>query len=132
MKNKLKQNFFIELEIYPFDVMISVDESDDELRKTLQGYKIDSDEIENLMNMPETTRGRHVFFKSSHQTVVRLVSQPKRIEMEGVIIHEIFHVVTYIFKSIGMKLKLEVSDEAYAYLMQYLTEKIFTKIFPEK
>lgn len=43
----------------------------------------------------------------------------------SVIAHEVFHITTFIMERIGMELIVMKSDEAYAYLIGYLTDKIY-------
>lgn len=121
------QFFIIPLVVYPFDVMISIDESDEVLLKRLLSYGEPKEDCEGLLNLPETTRGRCVILPSN-RTVIRLKTQPKRHEMMSVISHEVFHATTFILERIGMKMEVMVSDEAYAYLIGYLTNEIVKKI----
>lgn len=52
---------------------------------------------------------------------------PKSVTDYGTLAHEIFHAVTFILTRIGMSLTNE-SDEAYAYLIGYLTKEIYKHI----
>ena len=45
----------------------------------------------------------------------------------GCLVHEIFHCTEFILSRVGLKLSKK-SDEAYAYLMGYITENIFNTI----
>lgn len=121
------QNFIIPLVVYPFDVMVSIDESDADLSKKLLKYVYDPEEISSLMNLPSTTIGRCVML-SCNQTVIRLKRQFYKHETYANASHEIFHAATFILNRIGMKMEIEVSDEAYAYLIAYLTREIFKRI----
>ncbi len=126
-KKKTGKFFLIKMGIYPFDVMVSVDEPDDVLIKRLEKYGNDKEDFKGLMNLHETVRGRLAMLPSN-QSVIRLVSQPTKHEMMNVISHEVFHSATYILDRIGMKFKLGTSDEAYAYLIGYLTTEIYKKL----
>lgn len=126
MKSK-SLNFIIPLVVYPFDVMVSIDETDEELSKRLKGFSYDQDGVELLMNLPPTTQGRCVML-SSNQTVIRLKKQLTKHQNIANVSHEIFHAVTFILNRIGMKMEVEVSDEAYAYLIAYLTSEIYKKL----
>ena len=119
--------FIIPLQIYPFDVMISIDESDDVLEKRLMKYGSTKEDCSELINLADTVRGRCVMLPSN-QTVIRLKKLPKKYDMMSVISHEVFHATTFILHRIGMKLELFVSDEAYAYMIGFLTTEIYKKI----
>lgn len=45
----------------------------------------------------------------------------------GCLVHEIFHCAEFILSKVGIKLSNK-SDEAYAYLMGYITENIFNNL----
>lgn len=58
-------------------------------------------------------------------TVLRTKNVPRR--GSGVLAHEIFHAVELLMERIGMTLT-EASDEAYAYLIQWLTDELGRKL----
>lgn len=117
------KNFIIGYTVYPFDVMVSVGETDEQLFKKLKSKGIDK----NLEDCSlEGKRGRCVMFEGG-QTLIRLKGLPKNCEDYGTIAHEIFHAVAFLFNRIGIKLSME-SDEAFAYAIEFLTKKIYEKI----
>jgi hypothetical protein len=124
MKRK-KANFIVDLKVYPFHVMFSFTQTDDELLKCLKKYNIDT--RGDSWKLEKTVRGRCVSFKDN-QTLIRLRNYPKTTEDFGVLAHEIFHAVSFIMYKVGMKLKIDCSDEAYAYLIGFLTEECLTKL----
>ena len=71
--------------------------------------------------------GRYCLFKSG-QSLIRIKGKPKTPEEFGTLQHEIFHIAASLLWRIGMKLKVKSSDEAYAYLIGYLTTEIYKKI----
>ena len=107
--------------------MISIDETDEILLKRLIKQGNTKEDCEPLLNMGETVRGRCVML-SSNLTVIRLRKQPKKYDMMSVISHEVFHATSFILERIGMKLEVLVSDEAYAYMIGFLTTKIYKKL----
>lgn len=119
--------FIIPLVVYPLDVMVSIDETDNVLLKRLLSYGETKEDCEGLLNLPETTRGRCVMLPSN-RTVIRLKKQLKKQSFMSVMSHEVFHATTFIMDRVGMKLEINVSDEAYAYLIGYLTNEICKKI----
>lgn len=120
-------NFIVPLVVYPFDVMVSIEETDADLKKTLQKYTSDNEGVALIMNLPRTTQGRCVML-DCNQTVIRLKRQLFKHQTYSTASHEIFHAVSFIMERVGMKLELRVSDEAYAYLIGYLTKEIFKRL----
>jgi hypothetical protein len=132
-KRKNKQakksfNVVIPLVIYPFDVMVSCGQSDEELIKELTKKGVDAEEEKHLWQLASPTApGRTAMF-SRGQTILRLRNFPDTSFDYGCLAHEVFHAVTFIMWKIGMKFKIMKSDEAYAYLVGYLTEQIMEVI----
>lgn len=123
-----KLNFIIPLVIYPFDVLVSIGETNKEIKKCLLKYtNITDEDIELSQFKNHTITGRSAMF-SSNQSLIRLKYYPTEAKDFGVLQHEIFHCVTVIMDAIGMKFKVFKSDEAYAYLIGYLTTEIYKKI----
>ena len=126
IKKQKKLNYIIKLEIYPFDIMFSFNETDEELIKTLDKYGIDHADHPWQFETDKHGIGRTCIFASG-QTLVRLPMWPERSEDYGVLQHEIFHAVEYLFYRIGMNLK-KCSGEAYAYLIGFITTGIYKQI----
>jgi len=121
-------NFVIGLAIYPFDVMVSISQSDAELGKSLDPYgKLPIDEIEGCRYSSDTCKARYVMF-SMGASLIRLRHLPTTPSDYGTLAHEIAHVSMCLMERIGMELKCGVSDEAYTYLIGYLTESIYKRI----
>lgn len=120
--NKEPYYFIIPLYIYPFDIMISVNEDDNLLKQRLLENGNTEEEIDNVLPMRKTSRGRTFTLLATNQTVIRLVDDGS--DLSGVIAHESFHATTFILERVGVSFDLNVSDEAYSYLLQYIVEKI--------
>lgn len=118
----------IPLIVYPFDVMVSFDEEDSWVQAALKKFKVGSKEEISAINMDGSKGkiGRMLMF-SSKQTIIRLNFMPSLddpYEM-GLLNHEIFHAVGFIMEEIDTPLNKD-THEAYAYLFQYLTERIYS------
>ena len=113
----------IPLIVYPFEVMLSIAQTNEELKNSLSRFGCDWSD---LLDLPPTCLGRTVMTDSSH-TVIRFINRPETCQQYGTLAHEIFHAVDFIFRRIGMTLS-EDSDEAYAYMIGYLTEEIYKKL----
>lgn len=127
MKKKTKSNFIIDCCIYPFEVMVSIDQTDDELFTSLKPFGYSKADYTEVWDMSDTTEGKCIITASNH-TIIRLRSTKDKYRFIGNISHEVFHAVTFIMWKLGMKLELETSDEAYSYLIGYLTEKILKEL----
>ena len=114
-----KLNIIIPLVIYPFDVMVSIGQTDKELSLELLKYGIE--DISELI-LSETTRGRTIMFEGN-QTVIRL----KTFDV-AVLCHECFHAVVFILSKVGIPLEVMRSDEAYAYLLEYLVGEVVKRV----
>jgi hypothetical protein len=64
-------NFVVKLHIYPFEVMVSVDESDDVLLKRLSNYGLSKNDCNELIELHETVKARCVMLETNH-TIIRL------------------------------------------------------------
>lgn len=125
MKNVL-QNFIIKLDVYPFDIMVSIGEPDDILFKKLKKCGVGESDLD-MASYDDIGRAKYCLFGSG-QSLIRLKKKPRTPEDYGTLQHEIFHCATSILWRIGMKLKMKTSDEAYAYLIGYLTKTIYEKL----
>lgn len=112
-------NFIVPLIIYPFDIMVSMGQSDEELKQTLSEVGSSWDDKMSIVGVARFSMNEH------NQSVIRLPKIPSTNNELGILQHEIFHCVTYILDRIGIKLVLGKSDEAYSYLIGYLTEQIY-------
>lgn len=107
--------------------MVSFGETNEQVDKILNKYNLTADDVQSATLTSRTVQGRTVMF-SSNQTLIRLKEYPRTPTEYGNLQHEIFHAVTFIMDRIGMKLVVTESDEAYAYLVGYLTTEIYKKI----
>lgn len=126
MKKPVVLNFIVPLVIYPFDVMVSIGQNDDQLGAVLDKLNLSNEDIKNCQYEKEGCKGRAVVFESG-ACFIRIRKLPTTPNEFATLAHEIFHVVTFVMDRIGMKLDVMVSDEAYAYLIGYLTEEIYKR-----
>lgn len=122
MKKSKKLNFIIPLVIYPFDIMVSFGQTDEELKVSLKKYGTEWED-----KMICVGKGRF-YMNEMNQSLIRMNTIPETCEDYGTLQHEIFHCVTWLMDRVGLKFKLLSSDEAYSYLIGYLTTKIYIKI----
>lgn len=118
-------NFRISMEVYPFDLMVSINQDDDQLGAVLDSIgNLTEDDISACGYPSPFVKGRAVMF-STNASIIRLRVLPRTSEDYSVLAHEIFHIASFVLNRVGIPLKLGKSDEAYAYLIGYLTKKIY-------
>jgi hypothetical protein len=122
-------NFIFSLEVYPFDVMVSVGQTDDDLKEILKGVGVDPN-LDDNWRYEQTGVWRAISFPGN-QTLLRLPNKPESVDEHGTLAHEIFHVCDFILHKVGVTLTRE-SDEAYAYLIGFVTKKIYEHLFAEE
>lgn len=135
MKNKTSMKgkvFLINCGTYPFDVLVSVGQTDDEFRKSLPKY-VPPCALKELEEDPDilkfenkTVQGRTIYFANGY-LIIRLKHYPKTTSHQSHLAHEVFHAVEFLFIHINMPLT-KASSEAYAYLIGYLTKQIYEKL----
>jgi hypothetical protein len=130
MKKEIKgYHYIICCQVYPFDLMISVDESDLILEKELLRRHISKEQIERVTKFENTTKVGHTLMLPTGQTIVRLKTRDRdRNSVIACLSHEIFHVVTFVLQRVGIKFKMDSSDEAYAYLIEWVTKQALDKL----
>lgn len=111
----------IPIEIYSRDVMVHFG-SRKKLRKELSKHftKDDADSISE--NFAEVSLGKTVIL-SGGQLILFMPQPPKSIADYAVLQHEIFHVAFFVLEKAGIILN-DTCDEAYSYLIQFLTKRI--------
>ena len=130
MKNKKGKNFIVPMVVYPFDIMFSINQTDKDFRKSLKAvnHKEHFDQFMSDINLPHmetSNKGTARTIRlSSGQTCMRLNHWDGSPQMNGVIAHEIFHCIEFLFRRIEITL-CNKSDEAYAYAIGYLTEQFY-------
>lgn len=118
-------NFIIPYVIYPFDVMVSICEDDEVLKRKLTRYGADFDGMD--LSHSDSQKGRCVMF-SNGRFLLRLYGYPKTPAHYGHLQHEIFHAVEFLMDKLNTPLS-DDSDEAYCYLIQYLTTEIYKRLW---
>lgn len=118
-------SFVVKLGHYPFDCLVSFGETDVQVYNRLKKLKIDvSDNSE--WKFETNGLGRVIQFPGG-MFLLRLYKVPITSSNYGLLQHEIFHVVEFLMKRLRMKLCMK-NDEAYAYLIQHLTEVIYSQL----
>jgi hypothetical protein len=107
----------IPLDVYGHDIVVSIGQSDDDLYEHIQE------------NIPRKQFNKHMTNQKSIATTHKLKTGSILIRFKddindpGIVAHEAFHAVVFLFKKIGIDFVYE-SEEAYAYTLEYLTNQI--------
>lgn len=128
MISSLPISFIISLHVFPFDVFVSIGQSDRQLKQCIKKYSFSEliQEVNEVLSLPANCEGK-TYTLSSGATILRIVNTPKTPHDFGIITHEIFHAVDSIMRQVGVELS-DTSDEVYAYLCGYLTTQIYENI----
>ena len=107
----------IPLDVYGHDIVISIGQSDDdlyeEIKENISKKKFDK-RFANQTSIATT-------FKL--ETGCIIIRFTDNIDNPGIVAHEAFHAIVFLFKKIGIEYCYE-SEEAYAYALEYLTNQI--------
>ncbi len=122
MRREKSKFFTILVPIYDCHVSFAFAESDESVNKQLakKGIEDFKSELSGI--------GRCTALKHSGPYLVRTKNYPDTSRTIGVLSHEIFHLATFILDDRAIKFDMAGGDETHAYLIQYLTEKVFEKI----
>lgn len=136
MKKSKKKSygFIVNMEMFPYDVMFSIGQSDEEFESLLKKYLYKGD-VESLRHvddvifrMPKKDGvGRCVHDVATHWTFVRVngLISPRSY---GTLVHEIVHAVNFIlWHHIGIKWD-DNSEEIFTYAIGYITEKVYKNL----
>lgn len=123
-------NIIIPLVLFPFDIMFSVGETNEQFDKTLfdRLQKCDYDSLKRseqvIWNLGDTHRGRCVHNWDGGQTIIRTkgIDTP---EQHGTLAHEIKHAIDFIlWHKLGI-VPTKNNDELFAYAIGYVTEQVY-------
>lgn len=110
-------SFIIKLHVYPFEVMVSIGQKKTEINKGLKKYRL-----------KVNREGNYTVIFDTGQILISLADLPTKPRQYAIMQHEIFHAAFFLMDKIGIPLN-KTNDEAYAYLIGYLTQEIYSKIF---
>ena len=130
-KSEVCINAIIQLHIYPIDVMLSVGQTHKELCDSIEGKlnrKLSLSDI-NMLILDESKEAACAVLEGN-KIVLILKKLPNTPSDFGALSHEIFHATACTLDYLGAKLEVGVSDEPYAYLLGFITEKVYEIINP--
>ena len=123
----MSKSFVVKCGIYPFDVLVSVAQTDAALRRALHVRGVDSG-FEDAFTMSETVDARFLMDESGKSLIRFKHVLDDHARMQSVIAHESLHATHHILNRVGISLVPE-SEEAFTYLLGYLVEQINKRIY---
>lgn len=107
----------IPIDVYGHDIVVSIGQTDNDLyehiKENISEKKFDK-RFSNQKSIATT-------FKL--KTGCILIRFKDNIDNPGIVAHEAFHAIVYLFEKIGIEYAYQ-SEEAYAYALEYLTNQI--------
>ena len=107
----------IPMEVYGHDIAISIGQSDDDLYEEIK-ENVSKKEFNKHMAKQTAIATTHKL-----STGAILIRFKDHIDNPGIVAHEAFHAIVFLFKKIGISFCYE-SEEAYTYALEYLTNQI--------
>jgi hypothetical protein len=107
----------IPLEVYGHDVVVSIGQTDKDLYERIK-ENISKKDFKKYMAKQTAIATTHKL-----RTGGILIRFKDDIDNPGIVTHEAFHAIVFLFKKIGISFCYE-SEEAYAYALEYLTNEI--------
>jgi len=122
---KGKNMFIVRCDVYPVDIMFYFEKEKSVVIKKLSDY-LDSEDLEYLESASFESRGKAVLFKEP-KVLIWMPEKPNCMITLSTVAHEIFHATCMILERIGIKYG-DDSDEAYAYLLQFITREAYSQL----
>lgn len=118
-------NKIISIDIYDRDVMVHFGEKKHLKARLSKIFGCEkSSEIVSMISGEEKGKS---FLLPGGQMILYMPNLPKDIKGLPVLAHEIFHIANYTLEKAGINLTSD-SDEAYSYLIEFLTKKILAML----
>ena len=107
----------IPIDVFGHDVVVSIGQSDEDL------YEEIKENISKKKFDKKMTNQKSIATTFKLKTGCILIRFKDDIDNPGIVAHEAFHAIVYLFEKIGIEYAYE-SEEAYAYTLEYLTNQI--------
>ena len=118
-------NKIISIDIYDRDVMVHFGEKKHLKARLSKIFGCEkSSEIVSMISGEEKGKS---FLLPGGQMILYMPNLPKDIKGLSILAHEIFHIANFTLEKAGINLTSD-SDEAYSYLIEFLTKKILAML----
>ena len=120
-----KRFFLLKGIIYPYDTVVCLGVSKEEILQYMEKNYIDSltSEDKDALEMPLNTKGRTLRLKNNAY-ILWTKYFPVNVEHFETLNHEIFHTSDMMLRKAGLSLS-DDSDEAWAYMIGWMTREIY-------
>mgnify|MGYP001560151673 FL=1 len=118
--------FVVDHGTYNFDILVCIEQEIQTIYDYIEKkakYTLNDEEKEKLTMRG---KGRTVMLEGG-QTILQL-NLKKSDCFQAYLAHEVFHAVEFLFERIGLKHDPEISSEAFAYQIAYITGSIYEKL----
>jgi hypothetical protein len=117
MKKNKSSIQIIELNVFPYDIMVAIDIPVEKITHKLKrfGVKLTDEQIGYL----KSSGLAHTIKLPNKAVLIYFVNKPS----SGIIAHEVFHAVWMILATMGVEPSVE-SEEVYAYMIEYIVNQI--------
>lgn len=117
-----KKSFIIDWAIFPFQTLVCLAMSRNEVLKQVEKYgKISEEEKEAIVM---NGQGRAVMLKGG-QTILWMRFYPK--PGSGVLAHEMVHVIDFVLERVGIEITVK-NDELRGYMTEYFTNQVYKNL----
>jgi hypothetical protein len=107
----------IPLDVYGHDIVVSIGQTDKDLYEQIKENISEKDFKKHMANQ------KAIATTHKMRSGCILIRFKDDIDNPGIVAHEAFHAIVFLFKKIGIQYCYE-SEEAYAYTLEYLTNQI--------
>lgn len=126
MKKEKINHFIVEIELYSTDLLVVIGDVDGAI-KWLENKNVSDDDIEFVKSSCVPWSQGTTGLLSNNAFFIRLLHPPTTPEYKAILVHEVFHAASMLLRNRGMSLVKE-SEEAYAYLIEFIYRKIVEKV----
>ena len=107
----------IPIDVFGHDIVVSIGQTDEDL------YELIGENISKKQFDKRFANQTSIATTYKLKTGCILIRFKDNIDNPGIVAHESFHAIVYLFEKIGIDFAYE-SEEAYAYTLEYLTNQI--------
>ena len=125
MKKKKINYFIVEVDLYKVDVMVVVVGDIEGAIEWLSNKNVTDSDIESIKS--NSNDQGNVLLLSNNAIYLHVMDREKTNFWTSVLVHEVFHAASFLLKSKGIELD-ESSEEAYAYLIEFIYYKIMEQL----
>lgn len=121
-------HFVLEIPIYTQDALFVLGYNRIRASEIFRKYGADDETIEYVRTL-KACKGVTSQDQDTGKFFIYMEDLPRRSSEHGSLVHELFHLVEQIMDRVGMKHEIQVSSEAYAYLLGQLTADALGRIW---